>query len=166
MQGENAVKRKHSGLGTLFNMVLFLVFLFCALFTVLIGSRVYENIHVRNRQNYKDYVILHYVANKVRQGDMKDSVTVDTIDGTPVLNLFQDAQGKKYVTRIYAYDGKLRELFMKSDADLGLADGLEITDCESLEIEKKDSLLYLRTGGKNPEELVMNLKCADGGNGT
>jgi hypothetical protein len=151
-----------SNISTLFTIVLFLVFILCALFTVLIGARVYENIHARNRQNYADYVILHYVANKVRQGDHADAVSVREIDGTPVLSLRQDAQGTAYETRIYAYDGKLRELFMKADADLKLEDGLEITDCSGLSISREGNLLRLRTAGDRPEELTLDLKCGKG----
>lgn len=49
-------------------MLLFLVFIMCALFTVLAGSKVYENISSRMDQTYTGSVALQYVANKVRQG--------------------------------------------------------------------------------------------------
>ena len=40
--------KKGNAVSVLFTMLLFLVFVLCALFTVLIGSRVYENINVRS----------------------------------------------------------------------------------------------------------------------
>ena len=160
-------EEKKASVSTVFNLLLFLVFILCALFTVLIGARVYENIHMRNAQNYEDFVILHYVANKVRQGDTAGNISVTESEGTPVLEIRQQAQGTDYLTRIYAYDGKLRELFTKADADLMLADGLEITDCAGLSISEKDHLLTLKTEGAHPEELVMNIKCDNsGGDGT
>ena len=60
----------------LFTMLLFLVFVLCALFTVLIGGKVYENINSRIEENYSGQVVLNYVANKVRQSDRAGSVTV------------------------------------------------------------------------------------------
>ena len=44
--------KKGNAVSVLFTMLLFLVFVLCALFTVLIGSRVYENINVRSDANY------------------------------------------------------------------------------------------------------------------
>ena len=56
-------------INVLFTMLLFLVFVLCALFTVLIGGQVYENINARSQENFTGSVALQYVANKVRQGD-------------------------------------------------------------------------------------------------
>ena len=69
----------------LFTMLLFLVFVLSALFTVLIGSRVYENITVRSDASYTGNTALSYIANKVRQGDRAGLVDVVDIDGIPVL---------------------------------------------------------------------------------
>jgi len=154
-------KSDRTGVTTTFNILLFMVFILCTLFTVLIGAKVYENIHTRNENNYSDYVILQYVANKVRGADRAGSISVRDMDGTPVLNMEQDAEGTAYVTRIYAYEGKLRELFMKSDADLKLEDGLEIADCAGLSMSVEGDLLHLEIAGPDPEKLTIDLKCAD-----
>jgi|GEM_PF-738111 len=156
---------RNAEIGTAFNIILFLIFILCALFTVLIGARVYENIHTRNQQNYSDYVILHYVANKVRQGDTAGSITTEDIDGIPVLNISEKTAGTGYVTRIYAYEGSLRELFMRDDADLTLADGLKIADCSGLDISEEGDLLKLGTKGDHPRELTLALKCGEGKKG-
>ena len=63
-------------MSVLFTMLLFLVFIMCALFTVLAGSKVYENISRRMDQTYTGSVALQYVANKVRQGDTEGCVDV------------------------------------------------------------------------------------------
>ena len=109
----------------LFTMLLFLVFVLCALFTVLIGGKVYENINSRIEENYSGQVVLNYVANKVRQGDRADSVTVREIEGVPVLELSQQINGSSYITWIYYRDGAVRELFTDAGSGLGLKDGLE-----------------------------------------
>ena len=66
---ESENRQKGNAVSVLFTMLLFLVFVLCALFTVLIGSRVYENINVRSDANYTGNTALSYIANKVRQGD-------------------------------------------------------------------------------------------------
>ena len=54
--------KKGNAVSVLFTMLLFLVFVLCALFTVLIGSRVYENINVRSDANYTGSTALSYIA--------------------------------------------------------------------------------------------------------
>ena len=96
-------KKKTAGasVNLLFTMLLFLVFLLCALFTVLFGSRVYENISSRSENKDTGSVALHYIANKVRQGDREGAVDVIDVDGTPVLELIQSAGQVDYYTWIY-----------------------------------------------------------------
>ena len=104
-------KKKTAGasVNLLFTMLLFLVFLLCALFTVLFGSRVYENISSRSENKDTGSVALHYIANKVRQGDREGAVDVIDVDGTPVLELIQSAGQVDYYTWIYYRDGSIRE---------------------------------------------------------
>lgn len=50
----NGSRNRNDGqtMSVLFTMLLFLVFIMCALFTVLAGSKVYENISSRMDQTY------------------------------------------------------------------------------------------------------------------
>ena len=74
--------------GFLFSMLLFFVFLFCSVFTVLIGSRVYENIRERDNDSFYRDTAVSYVVNKIRQADQSGGVTVgETDDGTTFLLL-------------------------------------------------------------------------------
>ena len=45
------IQQKGQTVNLLFTMLLFLVFVLCALFTVLIGGKVYENINSRIQEN-------------------------------------------------------------------------------------------------------------------
>ncbi len=160
------MQQKGRTVNFLFTMLLFFVFVLCALFTVLIGGKVYENINNRIQENYSGQVVLNYVANKVRQGDQAGSVTVKTIEDTPVLELGQEMNGRNYVTWIYYRDGAVRELFTNEGSGLGLKDGLTIMECQGLTFTQKASvlevqvtgdensslLLYIRSGGSEDEE--------------
>lgn len=143
---------------TLFTMLLFLVFVLCALFTVLFGSRVYENINSRMEDNYAGSVALNYIANKVRQGDTEGAVHVRQIDGTDVLELEKTVGGGTYVTWIYYRDGAIRELFTDTESGLGLDDGLEIMAGGGLRLREEGGLLSVQTEGKGGGSLTLSLR--------
>ena len=71
---------KGSAISGLFTMLLFLVFVLCALFSVLMGSRVYENIIKRSDANFSGTTAISYIANKIRQGDRENSVDIIEVD--------------------------------------------------------------------------------------
>lgn len=142
----------------LFTLLLFLVFILCALFTVLIGSRVYENITARSNRNFTGNTALSYIANKVRQGDREGMVEVREIDGAKVLVLGQNVDGIVYETWIYYLDGTVRELFANPDSGLGLQDGLEILECGGLDLSLDGSLLTIRTRGEGGSSLKLYLR--------
>lgn len=153
-------ERKKSGgiISMLFTMLLFLVFVLCALFTVLTGGKVYENISARMEQSYSQSVALQYIANKVRQGDVGGQIEVKTIEDTSVLELRQVIGEETYLTWIYYLDGSIRELFTFSDSGLTLQDGLEILECEGLQMEQKGSLITAKTVGEYGGTLCLSLR--------
>ena len=155
-------QQKGQTVNLLFTMLLFLVFVLCALFTVLIGGKVYENINSRIEENYSGQVVLNYVANKVRQGDRADSVTVREIEGVPVLELSQQINGSSYITWIYYRDGAVRELFTDAGSGLGLKDGLEIMECRGLTFHQEDSLLEVQVEGAADLRLFLNIRSGGG----
>ena len=146
------------GVNLLFTMLLFLVFVLCALFTVLFGSRVYENINTRMEQNYTGSVALNYIANKVRQGDRAGAVQVVEIDGTQVLELTQQVGELSYHTWLYYQDGGIRELFTREGTGLGLADGLEILECGGLKLSMEGALLTVGTEGEGGGRLMLAVR--------
>lgn len=174
MAEEMEMKKNPSGRNTgnhgqlmnvLFTMLLFLVFVLCALFTVLIGGQVYENINVRSQENFTGSVALQYVANKVRQGDQEGAIRVISQDGTEVLEI---ASGLgDYVSWIYYKDGYIRELFFDPADGLGLADGLEILECEGFSVSQSEDgrLIHIQTQGEEGGSLTLSLRSKMGGTG-
>lgn len=150
--------RRSNKMNVLFTSLLFLVFILCALFTVLIGSRVYENITERSNRNFTGTTALSYIANKVRQGDRAGLVEVREMDGEPVLVLGQDVNGTRYETWIYYQDGAVKELFSNPESGLGLEDGLEILECGGLSLSMEDQLLTVRTLGEGGGSLKLYLR--------
>lgn len=153
---------QNQAVGTLFTMLLFLVFVLCALFTVLTGGKVYENISTRMEQTYTGSVALQYVANKVRQGDLAGQVSVKEMEDTQVLELIQEIEGERYLTWIYYRDGSIRELFTYEDSGLTLQDGLEILKCGGLSFAKEGRLITVETLGEGGGRLTLSLRSAGG----
>lgn len=152
-------------INVLFTMLLFLVFVLCALFTVLIGGQVYENINIRSQENYTGSVALQYVANKVRQGDREGAVQVTEVEGTPVLEIASGLEGGNYVSWIYYYDGAICELFSDPADGLGLADGLRIIECGGFQMSQSDDgrLIHIATEGEGGGTLSLALRCGKNG---
>lgn len=149
---------KGQSISGLFTMLLFLVFVLCALFSVLMGSQVYENITKRSDENFSGTTALSYMANKIRQGDRQDGVDIIEVDGTSVLQLKQKIGEETYHTWIYWKDGSIRELFTDENSGLGLDDGLEILECSGLSMEKKGSSIILQTKGEGAASLKLSLR--------
>ncbi|PNV62679.1 DUF4860 domain-containing protein [Clostridium sp. chh4-2] len=157
-------KSVHKGqtMNTLFTMLLFLVFVLCALFTVLIGGKVYENITARMDENYTGSTALNYIANKVRQGDAYGGIQVKEVEDTPVLELSQEINGETYMTMIYYKDGSIRELFTDTQSGLGLSDGLEIIECDGLNLSQDGRLITVETTGEGGSSLTLSLRSGGG----
>ena len=144
--------------GALFTLILCLVFVLSALFLVLMGGNVYENINHRMEAAYREDVALSYIANKVRQGDEAGSVSVKEISGNTVLEIKQVIQDSVYVTDIYYRDGKLWELFSQEGSGLSIGDGNEILSCSPVTMEMNDGLLHIKTEGTEGGSLWLTLR--------
>jgi hypothetical protein len=142
----------------LFTILLFLVFVLCALFSVLIGGKVYENINARAENTYQKDVALSYIANKVRQGDETGRVTLTEMAGISVLKLEQEIQDLVYVTLIYYKDGRLWELFTDEESGLGVEDGNEILKCSPVSMEMEGRLLHIKTEMEGGGSLWLSLR--------
>lgn len=148
-----------SRLGTVvFPLLLFLVFVMCALFLILIGGRVYENINHRSELAYQKEIAFSYIANKVRQADEAGAVSLTESGGVQVLELKQTIEGTVYVTQIYYRDGSLYELFADQNSGLSVSDGNQILECGKITMELSDHLLHLKSVNDSGGELFLSLR--------
>ena len=168
MAHAKASKRPSQGAEQLFPALLFFVFLICTIFTILIGSRVYENIRGRDNASFETDTALAYITNKVRQSDKMDAVEVRDIDGCSVLVMLSHYGDSDYETWIYESGGqlKLKELFSRTDSGLSVDDGLDIMDCQSLkfsieETKSGDRILSISLGSGDDARLL--LRSGEGG---
>ena len=148
-----------SRLGTIvFPLLLFLVFVMCALFLILIGGRVYENINKRSELTYQKDIAFSYIANKVRQADEAGAVSLTQDEGVQVLKLKQTIDDTVYVTQIYYRDGSLWELFADQNSGLSIHDGNQVLECGKITMDLEDDLLHIKSDGEAGGQLFISLR--------
>ena len=140
-------------------LCLLAIFVIGSLVLMNVGIRVYKNIVKNSGENFRLRASLAYVATKLHQYDQTDAITVEEKEGVPILVLWEQRNGKKYRTMIYAYDGALRELFQEESMEYALQDGLEVMDLDDFQIEKKDSqIACTATYNSESETLQLTLR--------
>ena len=95
--------------------LMFIVFLgFCAVSLALSGAHIYQKTTDGLKQNYTVRTAAAYVQEKIREYSSSSQVEVLTENNRTVLALYEP-ENTGYVTYIYLYKGKLRELFTKKE---------------------------------------------------
>lgn len=147
----------------LFAMMLLFSLGISALFTILFGAKIYENIGNQMNENFSSVTALSYISNKVRQNDKAGMVSVETIEGIQTLKLVEVYDKEIYNTFIYCRDGNLKELYCGEDSGLTLDDGIDIMKLQGMSFEKtEDNLIKVKTFGDSTNYILLSLRSEDG----
>ncbi len=120
-------------ISSVFIFVLIGLFAVSSLTLTLIGTRVYRRVTVAAAENSDAQMVLSYLCNKVRTFDSKDNVALAERNGVPVLCLYENIEGERYETDVYAYEGALWERFVPADgAAFDPAEGERLVNVDSL----------------------------------
>lgn len=149
----NKQKQIHT-IDTVFPLIFILLFGFCALALVLSGAHVYQNTTDGLKQNYTVRTAAAYLQEKVREYGSESQIEVLSQNGQTVLALYEEGDSG-YVTYIYLYKGKLRELFTKKGRDIVWSSGQELVSVDTFSVTKqKENLLQIELSGDGQEELL------------
>lgn len=113
-------------------LVLFLVLAICMVLVLLTGTKVYKRLTERGKDSYENRTVPLYIATKVRQADCDGGVTTELSKGISVLRLNETIDGVAYITRIYCYDGYVRELFTAEETSFYPEAGERILPAEEV----------------------------------
>jgi len=146
-------------------LLLFAVFAGCMLFVLLFGAAAYKNIVTRDEEAYTARTGVQYIAAKLRHNDAEGMVwTGSFYDGEEeagetisTLYLGMDAEEEFYVTRLYYYDGFLRELLCEEGEKADPEDGQEVLPASSFYVEQEGSLLFVTVGDEEGEKHSLSL---------
>ena len=134
-------EQKFQRLTGLMALLVFAVLAFCVMLVLLSGADVYQRLTEEGESQYQRRTAAQYITTRVRQAE---SVRVEDFGGEKALVFPETVNGRVYLTRVYCYDGYLRELFSVNGYDPGAEFGEKIlpveqflaTDCGTyLEIE-------------------------------
>ena len=139
---------------TVFPLIFILFFGFCAVALVLSGAHVYQNTTDGLKQNYTVRTAAAYLQEKVREYSSESQIELLSENGQTVLALYEDGDSG-YVTYIYLYKGKLRELFTKKGRDIVWSSGQELVSVDTFSVTKqRENLLQIEISGDGQKELL------------
>lgn len=126
----------------LFPILLFFLFALTALSVLLMATGIYQSITDRSTHSYTARTSLAYINEKLHQSDCGGQVQLGTLDGCEALVIQQQLEGQNYTTYIYAYEGELRELFLKEGAAASARTGTCITEISAFAVEEVAGNLF------------------------
>lgn len=156
------IKRNHSkqfSFQFIFIMMLFLIIVLLSVMIIGFGKNIYENINQDRSNNYDLRVSLSYIANKVRQGDKKNTVNIKELNNDYAVVINEVYDDARYETWIYFYDNAIYEILIDENSTFNLEDGMKIVAVDSFNILKIKDNLYKFTSTSNGKsaDLVLNL---------
>lgn len=151
------MKKRFTKITDLMSLLVFAVFAVCVLLVLLYGARVYQNLARRGEEGFQLRTATQYVSMRVRQAE---KVNIADFEGCEALEIRELIDGDIYVTRVYCYDGYLRELFCTEDASLQPDAGEKIMPAESLHFCVEGDLLTAIVDGR---PVLLSLQGKTGG---
>lgn len=131
-------------------LLLFVVFTTCILFVLLTGADTYKKLSQRDKDSFQQRTVVQYLTTRLRQNDVRHMIQVsdffadDASSQGDTLALREEIAGRTYYTRIYCYDGYLRELFSPAGLDFSPSAGEKILEVKSLYFTLNQDLLSIQ----------------------
>lgn len=145
-------------------LAVFCLFAVCVLLVLWNGAGVYKRLVDRDRNQYDNRTAAGYVTTRVRQSDRAKSVRLEDFEGESALIFQEEIEGNVYETRIYAYDGYIRELFTAAGAECMPGDGEKVIAARELSFCREESLLRIEIcmDDGNKQTLFLQLRSGEG----
>ena len=151
-----------------FALLLFAVFAGCILLTLLFGASSYEKLVERDQRSYEQRTGVQYIAAKIRHSDKAGLVSVGSfsdrkaIDGDEINTLYLQFEGEDgiipgFYTKIYYYDGYIREVLCAEDGGLEPDAGGEILAAKGLSLSQEGSLIHITVTNEDGSESSLCL---------
>lgn len=148
-----------------FVLLLFVLFAGSILMVLLLGASSYEKLVQRDQESYNGRTGVQYIAAKLRHNDEADCVQVGSFserdninaDEIPTLYLRMGTEGEFYYTKIYYYDGYIREVLCAEDSGLEPEAGQEILPARGLLFTQENSLIQVTILDENQKEHQISL---------
>lgn len=140
-------KKTNVQTGKVLTLVLFAVLTVCMVLVLFTGAGVYQRLTTRGQKAYEERTVPLYIATKVRQADSAGAVETERSAGVDVLVLKEWIDGTCYLTRIYGYEGYVREWFAAEDVVFEPMEGEPVAKAEEVRFALENGCLYVTTTG-------------------
>ena len=117
---------------------------------VVMGAKAYRGMVENSATHNSIRVASSYIRTMLRSNDETGVLRIEDVDGVQTITMEND-WGDIYVTRIYLYDGKLREWFALKEIPFAPQNGESVCDLDSMQAEMKDGLLHVVVSVNNKE---------------
>ena len=141
MKNQKLVPHAMSGVFVFVLLGLFAVF---SVVTVLLSASAYRSIADRADSDGTTRLSSAYLRSMLRARDEAGTVQVADEDGVRAVVLNTRYDSDEYLTRIYVYDGMLRELFTEAEMPFEPENGETVCPAEDMEAELDGELLRVR----------------------
>ena len=150
-------------------LVLFAGFAVCILSVLLTGADLYQTLTLRDQASYDRRTAAQYITTKVRQNDRVDMLFVGAFeeeraeDQGDTLYLVETVDGETYYTKLYCYDGYVRELFAAPGGGFFVMDGEKVLPAQSVRFSVQGELVCveLEHPGGEKEQFVLTLRSGE-----
>ena len=132
------MKNNPSRTGQVLALLCLTVFALCLLLVLLSGASCYRGLVERGEETYGRRTALQYLTTRIRQAE---TVEIGDFEGCPALILEETVENETYTTKVYCYEGWLRELYAVPGAKLPLKAGTAILEAEDLTLTRDGDLL-------------------------
>ena len=161
----NFEPRNHM-ISQVFVFVLLGVFAVLSTFMVLLSAQLYRGVVGHTEQTATHRILTSYVMNAVRANDATDAIYIDERNDIDMLVFNWDVEGELYETKVYCYDGMLRELFTKASQEFKPGYGEAICEADSFAAMIDNGLLKIDVtdGEGNEIDIDIALRCSQEAN--
>ena len=134
------MKKKREAITRLGALLVLAVFVLCVLLVLLTGADLYRELVEKGERSFLRRTASQYLTTRVRQAG---SVEIGSFDGCEALVLEEEGA----VTKVYCYDGWLRELYALPGGAFSAGDGEKVLEAEEFSVTQEENLLTLTLDG-------------------
>ncbi len=122
-------------------LLILCIFSAAVLSLLLSGAKVYKNMTEKDRISQEEQIESLYISNRIFQAKSRDEVRIEEQAGIEMLTVYSAEEGEAYITRVYFYDGWIRELYSSVQYNFDPTDGEKIAKAKALDFDLDDGLL-------------------------
>ena len=128
----------HRKITDLLALLVFAVFALCVAAVLLLSARTYNTLTQRGSRTYEHRIAARYLTTRFQQAE---SVYPEDFCGLSAMTVRDEINGRNYLTRVYLYEGTVRELFSGENAAVSPGDGEIVMEAQALSFQVQDGLL-------------------------